>query len=326
MHPHSPAFRASLFGFVLALAVYFLGPVNEFGPDTPAPRVQPPADLMQLSPWLATQEAQWSDIRPGTAKHITWATAEGQRTHWAVVYLHGFSASRLETYPLVHHVAQALEANLFETRLSGHGRTPEAMGEPLVQDWLADMHEALQVGRLLGDRVLVVGVSTGATLATWQAMRPEGQDQVAYVMISPNLGPKNKKADVVNMPWGRELALLIEGPTRPGEPRTEAENLIWASHYPTRAVFPMMALVKRVRESDLSDFVSPVLVLYSKQDQTVEPREIEAWFERVGSTNKTLEVVTDSEAVRQHVLAGDARAPNSTQPMAQRMVRWVQGL
>ncbi|MDV7396146.1 hypothetical protein RZS08_32435, partial [Arthrospira platensis SPKY1] len=123
-----------------------------------------------------------------------------------------------------------------------------------------------------------------------------------------------------------ELALLIEGPTRPGEPRTEAENLIWASHYPTRAVFPMMALVKRVRESDLSDFVSPVLVLYSKQDQTVEPREIEAWFERIGSNNKTLEVVTDSEALRQHVLAGDARAPNSTLAMAQRMVRWVQGL
>jgi alpha-beta hydrolase superfamily lysophospholipase len=223
-------------------------------------------------------------------------------------------------------VAQALGANVFETRLAGHGRTPEAMGEPTVQDWLADMHEALTIGRQLGDRVLVMGVSTGATLATWQALRPEGQSDVAYVLISPNYGPKLKKAEIVNMPWGRELALKIEGPMRSSTPRNDAEAHAWTTTYPTQAVFPMMALVKRMRESDLASFTAPVLMLYSLNDQTVEPLEIQALFPRIGSTQKTLEEVTYSEAQGQHVLAGDLRAPNATAPMAQRIVSWVQGL
>jgi alpha-beta hydrolase superfamily lysophospholipase len=326
MKTRSPAFRASLFGVVLALAVYFLGPTNEFGPDAPAERAQPPAELMQLPPWLAEQEAQWPDIREGLAKRVTWMQTVGERTPWSVVYVHGFTASRLETYPLAMQVAQALGANVFETRLAGHGRTPEAMGEPTVQDWLADMHEALTIGRQLGDRVLVMGVSTGATLATWKALRPEGQSDVAYVLISPNYGPKLKKAEIVNMPWGRELALKIEGPMRTGEPRNDAEAHAWTSSYPTQAVFPMMALVKRMRESDLSSFTAPVLMLYSPADETVEAQEIETLFPRIGSTNKVLEPVTDSEAEGQHVLAGDLRAPNATAPMAQRIVRWVQGL
>jgi alpha-beta hydrolase superfamily lysophospholipase len=315
-----------LFGVVLALAVYFLGPTNEFGPDAPAERAQPPAELMQLPHWLAEQEAQWHDIREGLAKRVTWMQTVGERTPWAVVYVHGFTASRLETYPLAMQVAQALGANVFETRLAGHGRTPDAMGEPTVQDWLADIHEALTIGRQLGDRVLVMGVSTGATLATWQALRPEGQSDVAYVLISPNYGPKLKKAEIVNMPWGRELALKIEGPMRTGEPRNEAEAHAWTSSYPTQAVFPMMALVKRIRESDLSQLIAPVLMLYSPADETVEPQEIEALFPRIGSTNKVLEPVTYSEAEGQHVLAGDLRAPNATAPMSQRIVRWVQGL
>ena len=88
----------------------------------------------------------------------------------------------------------------------------------------------------------------------------------------------------------------------------------------------MMALVKRMRESDLSAFTAPVLMLYSPQDQTVEPLEIEALFPRIGSTQKILEAVNYSEAQGQHVLAGDLRAPNATGPMAQRIVSWVQGL
>ncbi|MDD4273595.1 MAG: hypothetical protein PHG14_07705 [Desulfobacter postgatei] len=38
------------------------------------------------------------------------------------VYIHGFSATRKETAPLSDLVAKTLNANLFYTRLSGHGR------------------------------------------------------------------------------------------------------------------------------------------------------------------------------------------------------------
>lgn len=321
----SPRTRAALFGLFLALAVYFLGPTNAFGPETPTPRPAPPAELAQLDAWLARQEAVHPDIRPGLAKGVVWHAVPGQRTPWAVVYLHGFTASRLETAPLAERVAAGLGANLFHSRLAGHGRSAAAMGEVTVQDWLADGLEALRIGRLLGEQVLVIGVSTGATLATWLAMQPEGRDGVSYAFISPNYGPRNKSSELINRPWGRELALALEGDMR-GQPSDDArENLAWTQRYPTQALFPMMALVKRVRESDLAGVTAPVLVLYAEGDQTVDPAETQALFPRLGSTRKALEVVDYSEARGQHVLAGDIRAPGATDRMAQRLVDWAQG-
>ncbi len=321
----SPTARAVLFGFVLALAVYFLGPKNTFGPDAPTPRAAPP-EVAQLDDWLARAEAAFPDLRPGLHKQVRWHGTPGQRTPWAVVYLHGFTASRLETAPLADTVAQRLGANLFYTRLAGHGRSAEALGEPTVQDWLADAVEAVQVGQRLGERVLVVGVSTGATLATWLGTRPEGQGVAGYVLISPNYGPKDKKAELINRPWGRELALRLEGDTRGQPDHDAAQNHAWTQVYPTRALFPMMALVQHVRESDLSGLRAPVRVLYAEGDQTVDPQEIRALFPRIGAERKTLVVVDYSDAVGQHVLAGDLRAPKATERMATDLVHWAQAL
>jgi alpha-beta hydrolase superfamily lysophospholipase len=309
---------------LLAMAV-LLGPRNAYGPDTPSPRAAPPG-LAQLDTWLQASEARYSDLRPGTAKGIVWHGAAGQRTPWAVVYLHGFSASRLEVAPLPERVAQALGANVYYARLAGNGRSGLAMGEATVQDWLADTVEAARIGQLLGDKVLLIATSTGGTLGTWLATRPEGRGISAYAFISPNYGPKDKRSELINGPWGQQLALALEGDMR-GQPSTDArEEVAWTTRYATRALFPMMALVKHVRESDLSSFVAPALVLYSKGDQTVDPVETEQVFARMGSAQKTLEAVTYSEAKGQHVLAGDIRAPKATEPMAQRVVAWVRSL
>jgi len=319
--------RHWLLAVLAALAlVVALGPRNTFGPETPTPRAAVPADPARLDAWLLQQESAWPDIRPGLAKQISWHGRVGEPTPWAVVYVHGFTASRLETAPLAARVAQRLGANLFETRLAGHGRTPEAMGEPQVQDWLADVVEAVQVGQRLGQRVLLIGVSTGGTLATWVGQQALGRSVAGYVLVSPNFGPRDKTSELINAPWGKSLALWLEGPQRgevSGDPR---EALAWTERYDTRALFPMMALVRQVRQAELARFVAPVLVLYAEGDQTVDPAQTRAVFEHLGSPHKVLQLVDDSEAVGQHVLAGDIRAPRSTEPMAARIGAWAAAL
>lgn len=317
-----------LLGLVLALgALYLAGPRNSFGPNTPTARDLPPVQASELDAWLRQQESVFSDIKPGNAKGITWARAPGQRTPWAVVYLHGYSASRLETAPLPDRLGQALGANVFHARLSGHGRsTITAMGDASVQDWLADAHEALRIGQSLGDKVLVLGVSTGATLATWLALQPEGKAIAALAFISPNFGPKDAKADLVNGPWGKEIALALEGDTRGWVPKDEREHGAWSTRHATRALFPMMALVKHVRESPLENLQTPVMVLYSERDQTVSPEQTKTAFARMGSSAKTLQVVDYSSNAGQHVLAGEITAPEAVAPMVASIAQWVKSL
>ncbi len=114
-----------------------------------------------LDAYLSQKELQFPDIRPNTEKRIVWAGEKGARTPLAVIYVHGFSATSEEIRPVPDEVAAALGANLFFTRLAGHGRTGEALASATAGDWIEDMAEAMAIGRRLGDRVLVISTSTG---------------------------------------------------------------------------------------------------------------------------------------------------------------------
>lgn len=326
----APLWQRFAMGLLIAITVvgvlFFAGPRNAFGPDAPAARAAAPQDIAQLEQWIASSEASWPDIRPGTAKGIVWHSQAKERTPWAVVYVHGFSASRLETAPLTELVARELGANVFYTRLSGHGRSAQAMAEATAQDWMADTLEAVHIGKTLGERVLVISCSTGSTLAAWLATQPQGQQVAAHVFVSPNFGPKDKRSEIINGPWGHQIALMLQGETRGEAAANPSEAAAWTNRYPTPALFPLMALVKKVREADFSSFKTPVLVLYSEKDQTVDPVETKAAFARFASTHKQLQAVDYSESKGQHVLAGDIRAPLATAPMAAGISTWVKSL
>ena len=88
----------------------------------------------------------------------------------------------------------------------------------------------------------------------------------------------------------------------------------------------MLALVKKVRDSDLSSFQTPVLVMYSAADQTVDTTQIKQVFVRLGSTHKTIEPVIYSQSLGQHVLAGDIRDPQAVAPMAKFVTDWISQL
>ncbi len=311
--------------FLLVISsVVLLGPRNSFGPNEPIRTTDVPKDLLKLDAWLAHQEASVPNLRPGTAKEVVWAMGKPLKTKWSVVYIHGFSASKLETAPLTEEVGKSLGANVFYTRLSGHGQGAAELGDANVQAWLSDINEAVDIGKLIGEQVLVISCSTGSTLATWFAVSNRASDVFAHVFISPNFGPKDKRAELINGPWGHQLAFAIQGPSRGEVSQDPRQNIGWTTVYPTQALFPMMALTKQVRESDLSKFKEPVLVFYSQADQVVEPDKIKTAFEAFGSSRKKLVKVDYSLSSNQHVLAGTVFDPNAVAPMVQEISNWLQ--
>lgn len=320
-------------GRVLLALVVVLGLIWATSPTEPVDRVVSfdPAvlpDAAQLAAWLDQQEAQYSDIRAGEGKRIVWAGAVGAQTPLAVVYLHGFSASSEEIRPVPDQVAAALGANLFFTRLAGHGRSGDAMAESVAGDWIEDTAEALAIGRRLGQRVLVISTSTGGTLAALAAADPQQNDGLAgVVMVSPNFGVRPLAGRILDLPWARVWGPLVAGAERSFEPQNPAHAAHWTTRYPTVALFPMAALVREARVQDYAAAVAPLLVLLSPEDQVVDPARTRAvlagWGGPVRFEERHMGPGDDRYS---HVIAGDALSPGQTAATVALIVDWAQGL
>jgi len=275
--------------------------------------------------FLAAEEGAVSGLRSGDGKEIVWADAESrERTAVAVVYLHGFSADRHEIDPVPQRVADALGANLFYTRLSGHGRDGAAMAEATAGTWLQDVEEALTVGTAIGERVIVLGTSTGGTLALWAAAQERWQEHLqALVLVSPNLKVKDRNARLLLWPWGGVVARFVLGSERCFEPVNVGQERHWTTCYPTKALLPMMALVERARTLDFRDARTPALVLYSPQDDVVDPVGTERALDQYGAHIER-RAVTGSEDPANHILAGDLVSPGSTDSVVAMILEFLE--
>lgn len=281
-----------------------------------------------LDEYLQEVEAQFPDIVPGTEKRIIWAGSPGVKTDLAVVYLHGFSATSEEIRPVPDNVAKAFGANLFFTRLTGHGRTSAAMGEVSAGDWLEDAAEALAIGRRLGREVLVISTSTGGTLAAISAT-DAGQifGVKGIVFVSPNFALKHWGAMLMRLPLARYWLPLLVGREIGFEPENEAHGKYWTTRYPSVSAFPLGSLLRYANGLDYSGVTTPALFIFSDKDQVVSPKATRRMIERWGGTVAVVPMTPEEgDDPNAHVIAGDIVSPGGTGPATNAIINWVNGL
>ena len=313
-------------GFLIAagLAVFALGPRPVADTSIVFDESTLPDDL---DAYIASSEARFDDIRPGNQRQIVWAYPVSRaRTPIAIVYIHGFSASPGELRPLPDLVAKSLGANLYYARLKGHGRNGDAMLEGSVHGWVNDFAEAVAIGRRLGERVVVMATSTGASLTTWAATQPElMRDVVGLVQFSPNYGLQATGSSFLTMPWAEKAVLLTIGKRRSFELKSELQARFWTSEYPSLALLPMASLVKLANATDPQRITVPSLFVYSPLDQVIRPDLVETKAKNWGAPAKTIEVTNDDSSSH-HVIAGDAVSPSTTEGLAAQTADWIAGL
>nr|WP_319393525.1 alpha/beta fold hydrolase [uncultured Desulfobacter sp.] len=307
---------------IIAAIIFISGPQVRID-QTIIPKILP----LDIDDYLIRQEQQYSDIIPGTRKTVIWAGKTNEQTEFSVVYIHGFSATRKETAPLSDLAAKALGANLFYTRLTGHGRTGQAMADAGVKDWLNDVVEAYEIGRRLGKKVVMIGCSTGGISLAWLAHRAAtlgGMDALyACIFLSPNFRPQNRFSAMLTWPWGRQIARIVIGRERAVTPENKGHEQYWTTRYPVAALLPMMGLVKHVGALDLSKIRVPCLFIYSPQDQIIHVPALEQAFEQMGCVRKQLVPFTDSADPGQHILAGDIFSPGTSEKLAEMILSFV---
>lgn len=307
-------------------ALWFLIPREGLDPRATFDAVALPEDL---DAWLATREAVFTDITPGAQKQIVWAGTKGAKTPLAVVYLHGFSATLEEVRPVPDEVANGLGANLYFSRLAGHGRPGAAMGDVVPEDWITDLDEALAIGHMLGDRVLLISTSTGGTLATIAALDPARAEGLAgLVMISPNYRLRDRLAQtLLDAPLIRYWGALVVGKERSFEPSGPEHAKWWTTRYPTSALYPMGALMRYVRGLDPTKATVPALFITSPEDRVIDPDTTADIAARWGAAARLEHpVLTAADDPWHHVLAGRVLSPSQTAPMVAMILDWARGL
>jgi esterase/lipase len=215
-------------------------------------------------------------LKPDNQARIVWYDTAFRKTPYSVVYLHGFSASQEEGNPVHRNFAKRYGCNLYLSRLDAHGIDTSAPLLTMTAEQLwKDAEEALSIGLAIGEKVIIIGTSTGGTLALRLAAKYP--DKVfALINMSPNIEINDDLAFLANNPWGLQLARLVSGGDfRQGKDTNPEEAKYWYNSYRLEAVVQLQNLLETTMTPETFAAVrQPVLTLYyykdeEHQDQTV---------------------------------------------------------
>ncbi len=246
-------------------------------------------------------------------KKIVWLKGTHQQRDLAIVYIHGFSASRMGTWPLCDRLAEAMGANLFYTRLAGHGKDGDALAGATVQDWMDDGMEAVAIGQRLCKKVILVGTSTGGTLAAWLAAQPSVATSIhRLILLSPKFFPKNPLAVAALWPPTQRLFESFFGSWRSFSVDNARHAIYWTVRYPVRAIATMMQLVRLSWRIDLKKAAMPVLMMVNPWDRVINVTLAVIRYLTFPSSQKKLVLFRGNKDLGRHVLAGDILSPDTT--------------
>ncbi|MEO6314951.1 MAG: alpha/beta hydrolase [Chitinophagaceae bacterium] len=254
---------------IVLAAGYLIGP----SPATPAYQKdmpQVPANAGALEAYIKSNEGAHK-LKPDNEARIIWANdTTKNKTAYSIVYLHGFSASQAEGAPVHRNIAAAFGSNLYLSRLAAHGiDTTEPMMNLTAEDNWASAKQALAIGKQIGNKVILMGTSTGGTNAL-QLAAAYPNEVAALVLLSPNIAINNDKAWVLNKHWGVTVAQWVTGNDHNISADTSAlYRQYWYWRYPFNGTAALQEIIatSMVPET-FAKVKQPVLLLYYYKDST----------------------------------------------------------
>jgi esterase/lipase len=272
---------------ILALfVIYFLGPQ----PPKPVLNDVLPAvaSIDTLDSYITAMEAPHK-IKPNNQAKIIWADSSKSQTEYALVYLHGFSASQMEGDPVHQNIAKQFNCNLYLARLAEHGidTTEDLMNLTADQYW-ESAKLAYSIGKQIGKKVILMGTSTGGTLALQLAANyPEIAGLILY---SPNIEIFDPSAPLLNNPWGLQIGrAVLKSNYVDIKYKDSAYPKYWNSHYRIEAVVALQNLLEAtMTEATFKKIHQPTLALYyykdeAHQDNVVKVKAIQKMMQQIAT-------------------------------------------
>lgn len=303
--------RIILIVVLLPVLIYRFGPRPEkVVLDQQLPEIN--SSLSQLDSLVSANESHYR-IKPDNESRIIWSNdTVRQQTEYCLLYLHGFSASWYEGYPTHQNFGKHFGMNIYIPRMADHGLITD---DPLLHMTPAALYEtakqALVIARKLGQKVILMGTSTGGTLALKLAADfPELVN--GLILLSPNIQINNPKAFLLSGPWGLQIArMAYKSDYRvTNEDFTCKECQYWNCKYRLEATVFLQQLVEETMNKETFEKVKAPLFLgyYYKdenhQDEVVRVDAMLKMFDQTG-TPETKKYKQAFPEARAHVIGGE---------------------
>ncbi len=214
------------------------------------------------------EESARAGVRPGNEEKLL--RVSPGKTPVAILYIHGFTASRAEGEAVMDAVARRAGANIYYLRLTGHGIDKEALARCTYRDFLDSATDAMFMMPMLGKRVVIAGTSMGGTIATWLAANyPDTVNGI--ILCSPFFESADPTGRLFEFPGGLQFVEMLMGKVRVSKGGPEYyegwQNYWYVERYYTsyKTLFDLKKLV--VGDSTYRRVNDPVLLVYYYRDK-----------------------------------------------------------
>lgn len=262
------------------------------------------------------------NLKDDVAKGIYWSRRKPSEKpfFYSICYLHGFSASRKELSPIIEMVGDSLGAPVVFTRLEGHGlKDYKGMAKASISGWYRDAKECFDMASKVGEKVVLIGTSTGATLATLLASHYK--EPYKMIFLSPNFKLKSKAFPLLSGTFGRILGRVVVGKERE-IPHIYNEDFryYWTTRYSSKVLSTLADLMRNLDYRDFIKIKAPLLIVSSRHDKIVDLKEIKKYANanRPGPT-----LWENREELKNHNLAGDIVDPSNNQLLVEIISNYI---
>lgn len=302
-------------GILLLLVIIVLA-----GPKPPKPvfsKDLPVINLTssQVAQYVAARESAVTNLKPGNASEVIYADDSTKAlTEYCLLYLHGFSASPYEGYPTHVNLGKKFGMNTYIPRLAGHGLVTDDPLLNMTPDAIWNsVKEALVIAKKLGQKVILMGTSTGGSMALKLASEYPA-DIASLILYSPNVRIANKASFVLGLPYGLQLGRMISGGKFRiiDDPKSDP---YWYNTYRVEGVVYLQQMITQTMTAKVFNKVTqPVFVGYyykdeTNQDHVVSVQAILWMFENLGTPADRKEAVAFPDAGN-HAIACELYNPN----------------
>jgi esterase/lipase len=293
------------------ILVYALGP-QPSDPNYTSQLSVVPSNPTELIDYVAINESK-HNLKAGNEANIIWADDSTKaKTEYALVYLHGFSASHHEGFPLHTTLAKKFGCNLYLARLHDHGiDTTEALLNFSAEGFYQSAQQALAIGTQLGQKVILIGTSTGCTAAL--KLAAEFPQVHAVINLSPNIRINDGTAFLLNNAWGLQIAELVLGDKYRYVDGGPEYAKYWNTKYRIESLVQLQELIETTMvEETFEKITQPVFNGFyykneEEQDHVVKVESIR-WMHGLLATSENQKVLQDFPNAGNHVLASPIKS------------------